>query len=182
VIATYRNVRHGPEGSHAMSATTKTAGYSRVQIILHWAVVALILFQFFFHEGMEMAFDARMEGGAPEGNPWPHIVVGVTVLVLAAIRVVIRLTRGAPPHPEGQPSILGVLANVVHGGIYVLLFALPLSGSVAWFGGIEGAGDAHGGILRFALIGLVIAHVAGALIQQFVLRSGVLMRMLKPES
>ena len=165
-----------------MSATTKTAGYSRAQVILHWVIAALILFQLLVHEGMETAFDARMDGEGVGGNPLPHIVVGVTILVLAAIRVGIRLTRGAPPHPQDQPAILGVVANIVHGLIYVLLFAMPLSGAVAWFGGIEGAGDAHGGFLRYALVGLVILHIIGALVQQFVLRSGVLMRMLKPES
>lgn len=165
-----------------MSPTSKRAGYSRTQVIIHWAVVALILFQLFFHEGMEMAFDARMDGGAPAGNPVPHIIAGVLVLVLAAARVIIRLGRGAPPHPQDQPAVLGLLANITHGLIYVLLFALPLSGAVAWFGGVEGAGNAHGGLLRYALIGAVILHVTGALVQQFVLRSGVLMRMLKPES
>ncbi|KKB77742.1 hypothetical protein VW35_13820 [Devosia soli] len=165
-----------------MSATTERAGYSRAQVIIHWAVVALILFQLLFHEGMEMAFDARMDGTGGAGNPVPHIIAGVLVLILAAIRVVIRLTRGAPPHPEGQPAALGVLANVTHGLIYVLLFALPISGLVAWFGGVEPAADAHGGLLRLALIAVVILHIAGALVQQFVLRSGVLMRMLKPES
>jgi len=165
-----------------MSATTKTAGYSRAQVILHWAIAALILFQLLVHEGMETAFGARMDGEGVAGNPLPHIVVGVTILVLAAIRVGIRLKRGAPPHPQDQPAILGTLANVVHGLIYVLLFAMPLSGAVAWFGGVEGAGNAHGGLLRYALVGLVIVHITGALVQQFVLRSGVLMRMLKPES
>ncbi|KFL32092.1 hypothetical protein JP75_03715 [Devosia riboflavina] len=165
-----------------MSSTTVTTGYSRAQVIIHWSVVALILFQFFFHDGMETAFDARMDGEGPAGNPLPHIIAGSLVLILAALRVIIRLTRGSPPHPMGQPAIFGVLANVTHGLIYLLLFAMPLSGAVAWFGGIERAGDMHGGPLRFALVALVIVHVSGALVQQFVLRSGVLMRMLKPES
>ncbi|PXA99068.1 hypothetical protein DMC47_05675 [Nostoc sp. 3335mG] len=177
-----RMVRQSPEGSVSMSATTEQAGYSRAQVIIHWTVVVLILFQLFFHEGMEMAFDARMEGGGTAGNPVPHIIAGSLILILAATRVIIRLTRGAPPHPKDQPAFLGVLANVTHGLIYLLLFAMPLSGLVAWFGGVEGAGDAHSGFLRIALIAAVILHVAGALVQQFVLRSGVLMRMLRPES
>lgn len=172
----------GPEESVTMSVSTHSAGYSRAQVILHWVIAALILFQLLVHEGMEMAWDGRMEGGAAEGNPLPHIVVGSAILILAAIRLIIRLRHGAPPHPAGQPAIFGVLANVVHGLIYVLLFALPISGLVAWFGGIENAADVHGGPLRLALIALVLIHIAAALVQQFVLRSGVLMRMLKPES
>ncbi len=166
-----------------MSVSKHSAGYSRAQVILHWVVAALILFQLLVHESMEMAWDARMEGGPAEGaNPLPHIVVGSAILILAAIRLVIRLRHGAPPHPAGQPALLGVLANVVHGLIYVLLFAIPLSGLLAWFGGVEPAADVHSGPLRFALIALVIVHIVGALVQQFVLKSGVLMRMMKPES
>lgn len=131
---------------------------------------------------MEEAWRAVRRGGDDAGNPLPHIVVGSAILILAATRLVIRLRHGAPPHPAGQPVALGVLANVVHWGIYVLLFALPISGLVAWFGGVEPAAMAHGGLLRLALIGLVLLHIAGALVQQFALRSGVLMRMLKPES
>lgn len=165
-----------------MSVSTPSAGYSRAQITLHWVIAALILFQLLVHEDMEMAWDGRMDGGAAEGNPLPHIVVGSAILVLAAVRLIVRLRHGAPPHPAGQPAALGLLANMVHWGIYLLLFALPISGLVAWFGGIENAADVHGGPLRFALIGLVLLHIAGALAQQFVLRSGVLMRMFKPES
>ena len=166
-----------------MSVSTPSAGYSRAQVILHWVIAALILFQLLVHESMEKAWDARMEGGPAEGaNPLPHIIVGSLILILAAVRIVIRLRNGAPPHPAGQPAALGVVANVIHGLIYVLLFVLPISGLVAWFGGIENAADVHGGPLRLALIALVLIHIAGALVQQFVLRSGVLMRMLKPES
>jgi cytochrome b561 len=58
----------------------------------------------------------------------------------------------------------------------------PISGLVAWFGGVEPAAMAHAGPLRLLLIGLVLLHIAGALVQQFALRSGVLMRMFRPES
>lgn len=164
------------------SQNTAPAGYSRAQVILHWLIAALILFQLLVHEGMEEAWRAMRRAGEDGGNPVPHIVVGSTILILAAIRLVIRLRHGAPPHPAGQPAALALVANVVHWGIYVLLFALPISGLVAWFGGVEGAAAAHGGPLRLALIALVLLHIGGALVQQFVLRSGVLMRMLKPES
>jgi len=165
-----------------MSQNTAPAGYSRAQVILHWLIAALILFQLLVHEGMEEAWRAMRRAGEDSGNPVPHIVVGSAILILAAIRLVIRLRHGAPPHPAGQPAVLALIANVVHWGIYALLFMIPISGLVAWFGGVEGAAAIHGGPLRLALIGLVLLHIAGALTQQFVLKSGVLMRMLKPES
>ncbi|WP_449393515.1 cytochrome b [Devosia riboflavina] len=167
-----------------MSSTPAPDGYSRAQVILHWLIAALILFQLLVHDGMEEAWRAMRRASEEGGNPLPHIIVGsaILILILAAVRLVIRLRHGAPPHPAGQPAALALLANVVHWGIYALLFMIPISGLVAWFGGVEGAASVHGGPLRLLLIGLVLLHIAGALVQQFVLRSGVLMRMLKPES
>lgn len=165
-----------------MSQNNASAGYSRAQIILHWLIAALILFQLLVHDGMEQAWRAMRRGVEDGGNPLPHIIVGSAILILAAVRLVIRFTHGAPPHPAGQPAALRLLASVVHWGIYALLFALPISGLVAWFGGVQGAALVHGGPLRLLLIGLVLLHIAGALAQQFVLRSGVLMRMFRPGS
>jgi cytochrome b561 len=165
-----------------MSNAVSTSGYSRAQVALHWVIAVLILFQFLFNQPMIEAWYAAYKGGTEPGNPLPHMIVGSTILILALARLAIRLTRGVPPHPAGQPAALALVAKVVHGGIYVLLFALPISGLVAWFVGAEGAAFAHVGPLRFLLIGLVILHIAGALVQQFVLKSGVLMRMLKPVS
>lgn len=165
-----------------MLHTTAPSGYSRAQVILHWLIAALILFQLLAHEGMEMAWRAARMGEEASGNPVPHMIAGGTILVLAAVRLVIRLRHGAPPHPAGQPAVFAILANIVHWGIYVLLFAMPISGLVAWFGGVEPAAMVHAGPLRLTLIGLVLLHISAALVQQFVLRSGVLMRMLKPEN
>jgi cytochrome b561 len=155
-----------------MSQNIASAGYSRAQIILHWLIAALILFQLLVHDGIEEAWRASHMGGAEAGNPLPHIVVGSAVLILAAVRLVIRLRHGAPPAPAGQPAALGLL--------YVLLFLIPISGLVAWFGGVQGAALVHGGPLRLLLIALVLVHIVGALVQQFLLRSDVLMRMFRP--
>jgi cytochrome b561 len=167
-------------GNHPMSITKTSAGYSRLQIIIHWTVAALVLFQLFISEGMEEAWDARMDGEIG-GNPLPHIIVGSAILILAIVRVFVRMRHGAPAHPKDQPAIFGTLANIVHGLIYAMIFAMPIAGMLAWFGGFESAAQAHAGPLKLLLWILVAAHVLAALGQQFVLRSGVLMRMLKPE-
>lgn len=161
--------------------SSQPSGYTRLQIALHWVIAALILFQLLVHDGIEEAWRAQA-GGGEGGNPWPHIVVGSAILILAAVRLVIRLRQGAPAHPPGQHPLLGLVATVVHTLIYVLIFALPLSGLAAWFGGVAPAAEAHGGPLRIALIGLVLIHIAGALVQQFVFRSGVIGRMMKPRA
>ena len=57
---------------------------------------------------------------------------------------------------------------------------MPISGAVAWFGGVPEAAAAHV-LARTVLLVLVILHVAGALFQQVFLRSNVLSRMLMSE-
>jgi len=166
-----------------MASDKRPAGYSSAQILLHWTIALLILVQFLAADGIEHAWDAFEAGETLRSGDmplaWLHIGIGITVLVLAIVRVWLRLTRGAPPLPENDPLPARIGAHVVHGLIYLLLFLLPISGSVAWFGGVEQAGDAHK-FFKTALLVLVGLHVAGALVQQFVLRSGLLMRMLRP--
>lgn len=157
----------------------QAAGYSRTHIFLHWAIALLVLFQLFVHAGMENAWIVRMGGVAEDANPLPHIVVGIIILVLAVWRVLIRLRNGAPPHPAGQPPILGRLASAVHVLFYALLFILPLSGLVGWFGNVEAASIAHVWI-QLAFLPLIGLHVIGALVQQFWFRNGTLWRMARP--
>jgi cytochrome b561 len=158
-------------------------GYSALQIRLHWAVVALVLLQFLAAGGMEAAWDAYRDGqAAPSGTAglaYLHIAVGATIFVLVAWRVILRLRLGAPPLPASEPAVLKFLAHATHGLLYLLLLALPLSGSAAWFLGAEPAAGAHvvGKTVLLVLIGL---HIAGALFQHLVLRSDVLRRMMSP--
>ena len=45
------------------ASANKNAGYSLLQITLHWIVAALVIFQLFFGESMTAAVDAVAEGG-----------------------------------------------------------------------------------------------------------------------
>ncbi len=165
------------------TATGRPAGYSATQIMLHWMIAVLILFQFLASDGIEHVWDAFEDGEAAGSGDlslaYLHVTIGIAVLSLAVVRVVLRLTRGAPPLPESDPVAARIVAHVVHGLLYLLLFLLPISGAVAWFGGVEAAADAHK-VLKTALLAVVALHVAGALVQQFVMRSGILMRMFRP--
>jgi cytochrome b561 len=38
------------------------SGYSGLQIALHWAIAAFIIFQLFVHDGMSDAFDDWIDG------------------------------------------------------------------------------------------------------------------------
>ena len=160
-------------------------GYSPMQVALHWSVVVLVAFQFLAHAGIEESWRAFLRGNAaPEGDAatlaYLHIAAGMLVFLLALARIYLRLTRGAPKPPQDEPRLLQIAAEAVHGAIYVLLLLLPISGAVAWFLGVEAAGNAHA-VMKSLLLLAIVLHVAGALFQHFIRRSDVLMRMFRPD-
>lgn len=160
---------------------TASLGYSRAQILLHWAVAALIVPQFLLSEGISHAFDTFLERGEVAFSPLvaAHVIGGALIGLLVLWRLSLRLTHGAPPPPEAEHPALKLVAKAVHGLLYLLLVLLPVSGSVAWFGGVEAAGEAHE-VMKAALMALVALHVIGALYHQFVLKTNLLARMKTP--
>lgn len=153
-------------------------GYSRAQVWLHWAVAALVVLQVAGHEGIEAAY------GAADPDPsdllWAeiHVVCGVAVLAAGIARIWLRLARGAPPLPEDENRWLRGLARLTHVLLYAALVALPVTGALAWFAGIEAAARLHAAALP-PLAALVVLHTAGALYQHFALETDVLRRMLR---
>ena len=72
-----------------------------------------------------------------------HKSFGMTVLMLAVVRLLWRLTHPPPPLPARHDAARARLARGTHVAFYVLLFAMPLTGwmmssaknySVSWFG------------------------------------------------
>ena len=157
-------------------------GYSSAQIGLHWIIALLIALQFLFNEPMGEAFDSALEGELqPFSWPvWAHIAGGTLILGLAIWRVILRRSRGAPPPPEGEGSLLGRAATLGHWALYALILLLPVGGLIAWFGGVDLAGEAHG-LLSNVLLFVVAVHVAAALWHQFWLKDHLLRRMMRAE-
>lgn len=155
-------------------------GYSSIQIILHWTIAALIIFQLFVNEAMQRAFSERLDGESLDGfsGALLHMVVGLTVLVLAVIRLAIRTIRGAPPPHADTPAILNWLGYATHVLLYCFIFAMPLTGAIAWFFGIEFAAELHE-VGRLILVPAIGFHVIGALAEHFVYRNDTLRRMLR---
>ncbi|KKB09154.1 cytochrome b [Devosia chinhatensis] len=157
-------------------------GYASAQIAMHWLIVVLVIVQLVVAESMTTMFDA-MEEGEPIASQVAtggsiHYWVGIAILVLMAGRLVMRLVLGAPPHAPGSSPIQNVAATVVHGALYLVLLAAPISGLVAFYG-LADVGDVHG-LVRPALFVLVLLHVAGAFFNQFVRKDGTLLRMMRP--
>lgn len=156
-------------------------GYSRTQIALHWAAFLLIVQQFVLHEGIAEAWDVIEEGGVPAFDPVvaAHVFGGIAVLAFALWRLVLRRTRGVPELPAGEPALARMAAHLGHYALYALMIVMPLSGAVAWFGGVEAAGEAHEAMKPLMLI-LVAVHVLAALWHQFWLKDNLLVRMKRP--
>lgn len=159
-------------------------GYSASQIALHWIIVVLVAFQFLAHNAIEASWRAFQNGEVPPESAtvltYMHISVGLAVLLCMLCRIYLRLTRGAPSPPVDEPRILKIVSEAVHGMIYILLLLLPISGAVAWFFDASPAATAHV-LMEKLLLGLIAAHIGGALFQHLIRRSDVVMRMFAPE-
>ncbi len=57
-----------------------------------------------------------------------HKWIGVTIFALVALRLSWRLLAKAPPLPDSVPAWERRLAGLTHAALYLLLFAVPLSG------------------------------------------------------
>lgn len=157
-------------------------GYASPQIAMHWLIVVLVIVQLVVAESMTTMFDA-MEEGEPVASQIAtggsiHYWVGIAILALMAVRLVMRVVLGAPPHTPGSPPIQNAVAAAVHVALYSVLLAAPISGLMAFYGLAE-VGDIHA-LVRPALFILVALHIAGALYNQFVRKDGTLMRMFRP--
>jgi cytochrome b561 len=127
-----------------------------------------------------------------------HKSIGLTVLALALLRILWRLSEPRPVE-EPAPRWQQLAAHVVHGLLYVLIVAIPLSGW--WFNSVTGKplqwfkqfnmpalaakndelrNFAHGvhEYLFWLLILLLVAHVGAALKHHVFDNDNVLRRML----
>ena len=157
-----------------------TAGYSRLQIALHWIIAVLIVAAWFTHEGMGRALRTRIETGATgfEGNTL-HVWLGGAAFALILVRIVVRLVQGAPGPVPGNPEWMQMAAHWGHRLLYLLMVAAPALGAAAWYGGVKAAGELHetaGGLLML----VALAHAVVAIAHQVVLKDGTMDRMKKP--
>jgi cytochrome b561 len=169
--------------------------YTAVAQTFHWIIAALIVTQF------TLAWTAEdLPLGAHKlGLLARHKSFGMTVLMLAVLRLLWRLFNRPPRLPGGMSKIEHLLARITHAAFYVLLFAMPLTGwlmssaknySVSWFGlftwpNLIGKNEDNfdllrstHGILSDALFVLAVLHILAALKHHFWNKDDVLLRML----
>ena len=131
-------------------------GYSVAQIALHWIIAVLIIGQVVLHEGMEAAYRAVQGGPAATESELLlsdlHVACGIAVFLLALLRVVLRLRRGAPPPPAEEHEALRLAARAVHFAFYAVILLMPATGALAWFGGVGAMAAVHGAGMLLILV------------------------------
>ena len=154
-----------------------TTGYSGIQIALHWLIALGVGFNYLFSDGMGDALDQHLAGKpVTVGIASWHVYVGVAVLVLVLLRLAIRLIRGGP---AAAPGLQGKAASAMHGVLYLLMVGVPLAGALTWYKGIDALGEPHALMANVLLI-LAGLHAVMALFHQYVLKDGLLRRMMRP--
>jgi len=158
---------------------TERIGYSWTQIALHWTIAVLIVVNYLVSDGMEDAFDGSMEGQAVTGwTPAIHVYVGLAVLALVLVRLAVRLAQGAPAASDTGHALLDRAGGLSHVLLYVLMVAVPTLGAITWFGGVDATAELHVLAMNVMML-IVLVHSAAALMHQFVLHDGLLMRMVR---
>lgn len=105
------------------SAPAPSARYTRTAMVFHWLIALGILINI----GLALSAESL-----PDDWVRPvidtHKSIGITVLGLAVLRLIWRLTHRPPELPKHFPSWERKSAHVAHILLYVLIFAMPLSG------------------------------------------------------
>jgi cytochrome b561 len=158
-------------------------GFTRAQIVLHWVIAALVIFQVLVTEGIEDAWRAFERGTvAPaEATTWAnvHVWIGVTIFILAIVRLGLLARDGAPPPPPSEPPALRALGSISHVALYAVILLMPVSGLLAWSGIWPEAAEIHA-LAKLPVILLLLLHGGAALWHHFILRTDVLRRMILP--
>src|SRR5580700_8738773 len=163
--------------------------FTPLQRLLHWLIAVGILAMLFIGVGMVSTV-------TPKFLPLVaiHKSLGIGILVLALIRLAVRLHYGAPALPADLPAPMKLAAQLSHYALYALMLGMPLLGwamlsaaayPVVVFGGIvlpailpqsdllhTWLWDAHF-YLAFAFFALILMHVAAALFHALIRRDGV---------
>ncbi|CAE6728276.1 cytochrome b [Paraburkholderia nemoris] len=172
--------------------TSSHKRFTPVQRALHWIMAICILSMLFI--GVGMVSTVRPDYLTLVSI---HKPLGMLILVLAVIRLIVRLVRGAPPLPSDMPEPMKLAAYLSHVAFYALMIALPLLG---W--GMLSAADypivvagirlpsvlhhsnelhtllwnAHR-FLALCFFALIVLHIAAALFHALVRRDGVFQAM-----
>jgi cytochrome b561 len=163
--------------------------FTPLQRLLHWLMAVCILAMLFIGVGMVSTIMPRYLTLVSIHKP-----LGIAILLLALVRLAVRLRQGTPSLPADLPEPMKLAAQLSHYAFYVLMIGMPLIGwgmlsaadyPVVLFGGVQLPAilpqsrslhallwNAHF-YLAFAFFALILLHVAAALFHALVRRDGV---------
>jgi cytochrome b561 len=167
--------------------------FNPLQRTLHWVMAVCILAMLFIGVGMASTV-------APQYLTLVdiHKPLGIAILLLALIRLAVRLRSGAPPLPLDLPEPMKLAAYLSHYALYALMIAMPLVGwamlSAARYPVILAGSVVLPPILpqdpmlyaalrrlhtalAYGLFALILAHLAAALLHALIRRDGVFASM-----
>lgn len=186
-----------------MGVRNSSAGWGWPARLLHWSMAALLVFQVIWGEWMTDIKDVYLQFAAYQ----THKSYGFVAFVLVALRLLWRLVNPTPAEsPQSRPWERKA-ARLAHVALYVLMFALPLTGWLMAsasplqdaygiknmvFGlfempdpfvpGSEKLADffeeAHEICVKLLIL-VVALHVVGALKHQLIYKDSVLRRMIR---
>jgi cytochrome b561 len=120
----------------------ETARYTRTAIALHWLIALAVVTNVALAWIWPHLADERVRPAIDT-----HKSIGVTVLGLAIMRLLWRYGHAPPPLPGGYQLWEVRASKITHALLYVLIFAMPLTGWImdsawkdaathpmAWFG------------------------------------------------
>jgi cytochrome b561 len=188
-----------------MPRPVSTERYTRVAQAFHWLLALALI-------GMIVMGLVMVHGTVPTATKFKlfqlHKSVGITILVLAVLRLLWRLTHRPPALPAGMPVFEKAGAHAAHVVLYALMIGLPFVGWMlvsispfnlpTWLYGlvpwphIEALANLPRAVKTaweplvaavhaygaYLLAAIVIVHVLAALRHHFILHDDVLRRML----
>lgn len=182
-----------------MNQPSASTRHGAVAITLHWLLALMIAGSFSVGVTMHELPFSPLRLRLYNWHKW----AGITILALSALRLLWRLSHRPPELPAGvlaaMPAWQRRVYSATHTALYLLFFAVPLSGwayssaagfPIVWFGVLplpDWVGvnkELADTVLKplhatcaFALAALVLLHVAATLKHQFVDRDGLFWRM-----
>ena len=186
--------------------------YGRVARILHWSIailiVAAIILGLICASIGPLATDHHLAELRERLLFW-HKSFGLTVLMLAIAVLIWRFTHKPPPLPAHMPKRERILAKTVHGLLYFLMVAMPVTGIMlsqaagfpaSWFGlwalpdmvqpdravpvmqrmEVKQAFVLHERVLAYTLFTILALHLLGLLKHHLIDRDPSIWRRMAP--
>ena len=167
--------------------------FTVLQRLLHWLMAVCILAMLFIGVGMVSTVMPKYLTLVSIHKP-----LGIAILLLALVRLAVRLVYGAPSLPADMPEPMKLAARLSHVAFYVLMIAMPLIGwgmlsaaayPVVLFGAVHLPAilpqsdslhtllwNAHV-TLALLFFALILLHLAAALYHALIRRDGVFAAM-----